>query len=253
MESNNRPGTHAARAPSVNNVPSAAAETAAPPPDSRAASVLRAVARRLDSVPSGNPSCRAASLRLRPSSSHRTTGSRYFSGRRASSPVQQLQQFALIVLGRRDGVRHGFDLSFLCPAPEGRRPGAESGAVGDAVEPASDGLAVGDGGGLLGQDEEGRLEGVLGVLGVAEDAAADGQHHRPVPAHQGREGGVVAAGDELAEQLPVREAAAVGQRRLAEPPEHHPHATRLHARLPARGTTSIYRDGRGGASIYFSA
>ena len=85
VETSNRAGTHAARAPSANNIPTAAAETAAPPRDSRTASVLRAVASRLDRVPSGSPSCRAASLRLRPSSSHSTTGSRYFSGRRASS------------------------------------------------------------------------------------------------------------------------------------------------------------------------
>ena len=138
-------------------------------------------------------------------------------------------------------MRHVFDLSFLRLAAEGRGPRPEGGAVGDAVQPAGDGLAVGHGGGLPGQHEEGRLKGILGVLGVAQHTAADGQDHRPVPPHKGGEGAVVAAGDEPSEQLPVRQAAH-RLRRLAEAPQNHAHATRLHARLPAGGNSSIYRD-----------
>ena len=89
---------------------------------------------------------------------------------------------------------------------------------------------------------------------MAEDAAADRQHHRPMPAQQGRKGAVVAAGDELAQQLPIREAAALRQRRLADAPQNHPHATRLHDRLPSRGASSIYRDGRGRrVDLFFGA
>ena len=60
--------------------------------------------------------------------------------------------------------------------------------------------------GLPGQDEEGRLEGVLGVVRIAEDAPADGQDHRPVSRDQGREGRLVAPGGEAGEQLGIGEA-----------------------------------------------
>ena len=69
-------------------------------------------------------------------------------------------------------------------------------------QPPSD-LVVPDRAGLAGQDEERRLEGVLGVVRVAEDAPADGQDHRPVPRHQGRERRLVAPGDEPPEQRGV--------------------------------------------------
>jgi hypothetical protein len=63
------------------------------------------------------------------------------------------------------------------------------------VEPGGDLLAAHDRGGLPRQDQERGLEGVLGVVGIAEDASAGAQHHRPVPAHQLGErllGGLVA-------------------------------------------------------------
>ena len=59
--------------------------------------------------------------------------------------------------------------------------------------------------GLLDQDEEGGLEGVLGVVGVAQDAPADGQDHRPVPRHQRLEGRRIALGEEAVEELRVGE------------------------------------------------
>ena len=48
-----------------------------------------------------------------------------------------------------------------------------------AIEPA-----------LPGQDEEGGLRGVLGLVLVAEDLAADAEDHRPMPLDQRREGGL---------------------------------------------------------------
>ncbi len=65
-----------------------------------------------------------------------------------------------------------------------RRPG------GDAIEPVAQQLGVADRASLLGQDQESGLEGVLGVLDVAEELSADAQDHRPMPAHQRREGGL---------------------------------------------------------------
>src|SRR5262249_6491821 len=55
----------------------------------------------------------------------------------------------------------------------------------------------------------GRLEGVLGVLRVAEQALAHVQDHRPMPAHQGFKGSFVPPGDEALQQLPVRHPAAI--------------------------------------------
>src|SRR5207253_490064 len=52
-----------------------------------------------------------------------------------------------------------------------------------------------------GQDEEGRLEGVLGILLVVEHAPADAQDHRPMTADQGGEGGFVTAGGEVVQKL----------------------------------------------------
>src|SRR5262249_2405546 len=56
---------------------------------------------------------------------------------------------------------------------------------------------------LAHEDEEGGLEGVLGVLCVAQDAAANAQHHRPVPHEQGREGGLVVPRHEALEERRV--------------------------------------------------
>src|SRR5438132_1894797 len=52
---------------------------------SRLARIVLALANLPDRVPSDQPSCLAASLRVRPSRSQRTTGTRYFSERRLNS------------------------------------------------------------------------------------------------------------------------------------------------------------------------
>ena len=52
----------------------------------------------------------------------------------------------------------------------------------------------------MGQGEERGLESVLGVVQVAEDAAADAQNHRPVSVQEGRECRLVALQDEAAQQ-----------------------------------------------------
>ncbi len=92
-------------------------------------------------------------------------------------------------------------------------------AGGDAVQEAADGLPATDGARLAGQDEEGGLEDVLGVVEVAEEAAADAQHQPPVALHQRREGRLVAAGGEALQQLPV---AQCGQARGRQQPAQVP-------------------------------
>ena len=60
----------------------------------------------------------------------------------------------------------------------------------------------------MGQYQECGLEGVFGVVTVAEDAPADAKHHRTMPVHQlleRRLRGLVAAGDEPVQELRVRQ------------------------------------------------
>jgi hypothetical protein len=40
----------------------------------------------------------------------------------------------------------------------------------------------------MNQNQEGALEGVLDIIGIAKDTAADAQYHRPVPLNHSREG-----------------------------------------------------------------
>jgi hypothetical protein len=104
------------------------------------------------------------------------------------------------VIGRRFGPGH---LSLLHP-PTGRRgPRLAGGQVGDAVQPAAQRLAHRDRSRLAGEHEKGGLEGVLRVLLVAQDAAADTQHHRAVSAQQRLERRRIPCVAKAREQLPV--------------------------------------------------
>ncbi len=70
----------------------------------------------------------------------------------------------------------------------GLGPGPTRDAVSDPVEPAAERPVHPHRSGLADENEEGGLEGVLGLVGVAEHAVADPPDHRSVPIHQGREG-----------------------------------------------------------------
>ena len=59
--------------------------------------------------------------------------------------------------------------------------------------------------GLLGQDQEGCLEGILRVVVVTEYGPADAQDHRPVPLHQSSEGCLVALVEVALEEVGVRQ------------------------------------------------
>jgi hypothetical protein len=48
-----------------------------------------------------------------------------------------------------------------------------------------------------------RLEGVLGIVGVAQDATANAEHHGPMPRHQTLEGGRIAMVDEMGQELHI--------------------------------------------------
>ena len=117
------------------------------------------------------------------------------------------------------------------------------------MEPGADRVADPERAGLAGQDEEDGLEGVLGLVLVAEGGAADPPDHRPVPLDQRGEGrlgrAVIAATGEPLQERTVGQAggrAAVEDR--AEPPQdgagrslshvHHPPA-RFPPRLRVMG------------------
>jgi hypothetical protein len=78
-------GTAAAAAPSDITPASAPPDTARPCRARRFASIPRARASRPATVPSGQPSCRAASLRVLPCRSHSSRTPRYTSGRAFNS------------------------------------------------------------------------------------------------------------------------------------------------------------------------
>jgi hypothetical protein len=126
------------------------------------------------------------------------------------------------------GVGHGLDLPLAGAPPGVGGRGLPGGAAGDAVQPAAHRLALHDRPRPAGEDEEGGLEGVLGVLLVAEQAPADTQGHGPVTAYQGRERRLVPRGDEVGQQVPVRLADRGGERPV-KLFEHLPQAGRRHA------------------------
>ena len=62
--------------------------------------------------------------------------------------------------------------------------GAGRHLIGDGVQPGADGFRRADRRGTAGQHEERRLEGVLGVVTVGQDAPAHTMDHRSMPLHQ---------------------------------------------------------------------
>ena len=199
----NAPGA-ACAASADRHAASAPPETASPRRVSRAASVRRAAVNRLDSVPSGTPSLRAASLRDWPSKSHSTTAARYFSGRRYSSRSRMGRQS-----GGSSGPTAGCGASSTCRSRSRRR--ALTARASSDVRKATpynqlptDSRFTTDP--ALRQHQEGRLEGVLGVLLVTQQPSADAVDHGTVQPDQRRESRLVARGDEAraaARRLPA--------------------------------------------------
>ena len=84
-----------------------------------------------------------------------------------------------------------------CPARQPER---------DGVQPVRDRPVAVERPGLVDENEERGLEGVLGGVRVAQHAAADAEHEPPVPADEYLERRLVAVLDEPGEQLAVRRA-----------------------------------------------
>jgi hypothetical protein len=97
---------------------------------------------------------------------------------------------------------------FLEPTFGKGSPGFQGGSVGDAVQPATEHIALADGPGLANEDKKGRLKGIFGIVPVAQDTATDGQDHGSMALHQGGKGSLVAAGQEGFQQFSVRQIVA---------------------------------------------
>jgi hypothetical protein len=78
----------------------------------------------------------------------------------------------------------------------GQLLGFQSDPKGYLAQPAGDGFPFADRASFSDQGEERRLEGVLGVLFMAQHAAADVQNHRPVTPNQDLERRLIALADE---------------------------------------------------------
>ena len=167
--------------------PRAAAPGANPRRNSRSRSRCRARLSRLLTVPTGQPRCRAACSWLalqvaeddRDAVTARGAAPAPRGGRRsrsASPPGSVGLVVALAAQASRSCLRRR-----AAPTGRTRRSGARPGGARDRATPDPEPAALAD------QDEERGLERVLGVVRVAQHAAADPQHHRPVPLDQGRE------------------------------------------------------------------
>jgi hypothetical protein len=89
------------------------------------------------------------------------------------------------------------------------------------MEPIADDRSRSETGGLAGEDEEDRLESVLGIADVPQDAVTNTENYRTMPAHQRRERRLIPAGDKLLQELPVGLAVALesadGSQKLFDP------------------------------------
>jgi hypothetical protein len=121
------------------------------------------------------------------------------------------------------------DLGLSPPSAVGRQPGLGRDSVGDPVQPPTQGQPLANRPGPPGQDQERGLEGVLGVVFVAQDVPTDAVHERPVPLDQGGERPVVAGGREPAQKLTIAQPGRVGRDHLGQPVQY-PDLSNAHAR-----------------------
>jgi len=105
-------------------------------------------------------------------------------------------------------------------AARGRGLGLKSEAVGDLVQPGPDRFPPGQGAGLARQREKGRLENVLGIVRVVQDAFRGAVGHGTVPPDQFGKRCLVTARGKSLKQVPVGD--IDGQRRqLADVAQEH--------------------------------
>ena len=75
--------------------------------------------------------------------------------------------------------------------------------LGHAVEPAGQAVALADRRSLADQEQERRLQDILGKMGIADVPTAQAEQHRPMPIDDRPKGELVAAIDEAIQQETV--------------------------------------------------
>ena len=99
--------------------------------------------------------------------------------------------------------------------------GLEGDSIGNAVQPARQRFALANGRGVLGEGEEGGLEGVLGILIVAQDMPADVPDERPMALEQNGERRLLARRAESRKELSIGQfSAQPGGCELTQPAQH---------------------------------
>src|SRR5262249_37434580 len=95
-------------------------------------------------------------------------------------------------------------------------PGFPGGFAGHTVEPIANCLFQYETTSLANEDQEGRLECVLGIVVVVQEAAAHPPDHRAVPTHEGTKRSIITAAEECLQQLLVGQAFAIAQKHFPQ-------------------------------------
>jgi hypothetical protein len=99
--------------------------------------------------------------------------------------------------------RHVHLRSFPSTATGDIAPHTNRDAVGNAMQKAAHAFALADGRCSAGEYEEGGLAGIFGVVGMAQNPPADGQHHGSIAADQHSESRLLMLASEAVQQLSV--------------------------------------------------
>src|SRR5262245_15105671 len=111
--------------------------------------------------------------------------------------------FSAIEVRNNRGLWHHDHLPFFGVAPGKLPPDRHRRAKRDAIEPTRQLLARTDRVRLAGQDQEGGLKRILGILQPADYAMAHSEDHCPVAADQGSESGFISTAKKIREQLTI--------------------------------------------------
>jgi hypothetical protein len=130
------------------------------------------------------------------------------------------------------GLRPAGCLSFVSLASGLPNSGSPAEVHGYPVQPCGQRCLLADGTGLPCQDQEGGLEGILGVLFIAKHPPADTQNQGAMPPKKHGEGSLVTTLDESAEQFPVVLVAVFGSSENPNVPQHLCQNARTHLRPP---------------------
>src|SRR5947208_3400643 len=95
--------------------------------------------------------------------------------------------------GKEPAANRTAALALEAARPLRSAPGTDRDTISHSVEPWTEGVAHANGRRPPSENEEGRLERVLGVVVVGQDAPTHPEHQRPMALHQRREGTLVIA------------------------------------------------------------